>query len=185
MKRKKIIFVFLLMNIFSYAQNQFVYIRYNPKHGNASAIIEKIDKIVAENTGNVKIFISNASTPIIASDRYEWEDVRLILLKMQTENEYYAEDEAIFLNAYFSELFSEIVNDNLHIKGVTDRSWGCTFIISEEILYSNDFEYLAENISINELYERMPIDIMTYNHSPRLKYAQIAADKMFNFNISE
>lgn len=175
----------MILSIFSYAQNQFVYVRYNPKHGNASAIVNTIDNIVNDGSGRVIIFISNASNPIIAYNGSEWEDVRLVLLRMQTANEYYAENEAILLNSFFSELFTEVVNDQLHIKGAFDKAWVCTFIVSKDMLCSDEFESLAENISVNELYERMPVDILTYNNSLRLELAQIATNKMFKFNISE
>jgi len=184
-KRICIIFSLLVLSIVSYAQNQFVYVRYNPKHGNASAIVRTIDNMMRNAQGQVVVFISRASSPIIANNESEWEDVRAGLLRMQTAYEYYAEDESHYLNNYFSKLFAESVDRDLHLKGHADKSWFCTFIISDAMLNSEEFESLAEAISVNELARRMSVDVMTYNESQRLSSAEIVSNTMFKFNISE
>lgn len=185
MKELCIIFSLLVWSIVGYAQNQFVYVRYNPKHGNASAIVRTIDNLIKNTRGQIVVFVSKASTPIIASNEYEWEDVRTGLLSIQSAYEYYAEDESRFLNNYFSKLFVESVDRNLHLKGQTDKSWVCTFIISDAMLNSEEFEYLAEMISVNELFRRMSVDLMTYNESQYLSSAEFVYNTMFKFNTSE
>lgn len=185
MKRLSIIFFLLILGIYTYAQNQFVYVRYNPKHGNASPIIKTIDNLVARSSEKVIVLVSQASSPIIATNSSEWEELRSGLLRMQTAFEYYGEDEAIFINQYFASLFSETVDNQLHLKGKDDSSWVCTFIISKEMLSSEEFESLAETISINELATRMSVDILTYDESQRLSSAEISSNTMFKFNISE
>jgi len=175
----------LIVSIGIYAQNQFVYVRYNPKHGNASAIVKTIDNITKSTSGKVIVFVSQASTPIISTNSSEWEDMRSGLLRMQTAYEYYAEDEATILNKYFASLFTESVDKDLHLHGNNDKSWICTFIVSYEMLHSDEFELLAETISVNELADRMSVDILTYNESPHLSSAEIASNTMFKFNITE
>ena len=179
MRRISIIFFLLVLGMFAYAQNQFVYVRYNPKHGNVSPIVKTIDNM--EHTGNANYFLKI----IIATNGSEWEVLRSGLLRMQTAYEYYAEDEVIFLNQYFAVLFSETVDNQLHLKGENDSSWVCSFIISNEMLSSEEFEALAEGISINELSTRMSVDIFTYDESQRLSSAEISSNTMFKFNISE
>ncbi|MBQ9427895.1 MAG: hypothetical protein IJU36_09775 [Paludibacteraceae bacterium] len=175
----------MVMSIGMYAQNQFVYIRYNPGQGNSSAIVGTVDKLMAKSSGKVVVFVSNAASPIIAANSSEWEEVRSELLRMQSAYEYYAEDESAILNQYYTTLFAESVDKKLHIKGKDDESWVCTFIISEESLHSDEFEALAENISVNELAKRMSVDVLIYSDSPRLSPAEIAANTMFKFNITE
>ena len=164
---------------------EFVYVRYNPKHGNASAIVRTIDNKMRNTNGQIVVFISHASSPIIATNESEWEEVRAGLLRMQTAYEYYAEDESRYLNSFFSKLFAESVDRNLHLMGQVDHSWVCTFIISETMLHSDEFESLAEMISVNELDRRMSVNVMTYNESQRLSLAEVASNTMFKFNISE
>ena len=82
----------------TYAQNQFIYVRYNPKDGNVSAIIRTIDNLIQKSTGETIVFLSQASTPIVATSYSEWEEIRVVLLSMQTAFEYYPEDEALKLN---------------------------------------------------------------------------------------
>ena len=173
------------MCISVYAQNQFVYIRYNPKHGKSTAIVETVDKLMQKSSGKVVVFVSKSANPIIATNRSEWADVRGELLTMQSAFEYYAEDESALLNQYYTNLFSESVDDKLRIKGINDKAWICTFIISQEMLQSDEFEALAENISVNELAMRMSVDVLTYNESSRLLPAEIATNTMFKYNISE
>lgn len=175
----------MVLSIGVYAQNQFVYIRYNPGQGNSSAIVGTVDKLMEMSSGKVVVFVSKAASPIIASNSSEWWEVRGELLRMQSAYEYYAEDESAILNQYYTTLFAESVDKKLHIKGKDDKSWICTFIISEEILHSEEFEALAENISINELAKRMSVDVLTYSNSSRLSPAEIAANTMFKFNITE
>lgn len=185
MKRNLLIMKLLILSVVSYAQNQFVYIRYNPKHGNASAIVRTIDNIMEKSSGKIILFVSQAASPIIATNNYEWEEMRSGLLRMQTAYEYFAEEESVILNQYYTTLFSESVDKNLHIYGEEDKSWACTFIISEEMLHSENFEALAENISVNELASRMSVDILTYNESQRLTPVEIATNTMFKYNISK
>lgn len=185
MRRVTSIFILLILGMFAYAQNQFVYVRYNPKHGNVSPIVKTIDNLVARSSGKVVVLVSQASSPMIAANGSEWEELRSGLLRMQTAYEYYGEDEAIFLNQYFATLFSETVDNQLHLKGKNDSSWVCSFIISKEMLSSEEFESLAESISINELATRMSVDILTYDESQRLSSAEISSNTMFKFNISE
>lgn len=185
MKKILLIVNALAMCVGIYAQNQFVYIRYNPKHGNASAIVKTVDNFMQKSSGKVVVFVSQSANPIIATNSLEWEDVRGGLLSMQSAFEYYAEDESAILNKYYANLFSESVDDKLHIKGIDDKSWVCTFVISQEMLQSEEFESLAENISVNELATRMSVDVLTYNETSRLQPAEIATNTMFKFNISE
>lgn len=186
MKRKLIfLFVFMILGIFAYSQNQFVYVRYNPKHGNVSPIVKTIDNLVSRSLGKVIVLVSHASSPIIATNNSEWEELRSRLLRMQTAYEYYGEDEAIFLNQFFATLFSETVDKQLHLRGKNDSSWACSFIISNEMLSSEEFESLAGCISINELASRMSVDILTYDESQRLSPAEFSSNTMFKFNISE
>ena len=180
-----LILCIVVLSIGVYAQNQFVYIRYNPGQGNSSAIVGTVDKLMAKSSGKVVVFVSNAASPIIATNNSEWEEARSELLRTQSAYEYYAEEESTFLNQYYTTLFAESVDQKLQIKGEEDKSWICTFIISEEILHSEEFEALAENISINELAKRMSVDVLTYSNSSRLSPAEIAANTMFKFNITE
>ncbi|MGN1156034.1 MAG: hypothetical protein ACI4TK_07640 [Agathobacter sp.] len=129
--------------------------------------------------------MSQAATPFIASNESEWDEVRIDLLRMQTAYEYYMEEEARALNNYFSDLFVESVDSNLKLSGQNDKSWVCTFMISNTMIQSEEFESLAEIISVNELPRRMSIDILTYNESPYLSSAEMASNTMFKFNVSE
>lgn len=181
MRKAGLILLCLILSVVSFAQNQFVYIRYNPAHGNASAIVNFVDNLVDNTNGQFRVFISNAATPTIVTNDIEWTDVRTKLLSMQIANEYYAEDEANILHRYFVELFGESVDDKLHLRGMADNTWKCTFIISEAMLHSVDFDALAEVISINELEQRMAVDILTYNESRDLTFAEITPNTMFNF----
>lgn len=183
-KRNCLVMLFLALKIISYAQNQFVYVRYSPKDGNVSAIVNTIDDMVQNAMGNVIVFLSRASTPMIATNNHEWNEIRSELLGMQTAYDYFAEDEALILNRYYADLFSETVNESLHLKGTDDKSWVCTFIISEQMFHSNEFESLAENISVNELFSRMPVDILTYNESQRLSVVDAEMESMFKFNLN-
>lgn len=179
-----LVMLFLTLGMLSYTQNQFVYVRYSPKDGNVSAIINTIDDMVQNAMGNVIVFLSRASTPMIATNNHEWNEIRSELLGMQTAYDYFAEDEALILNRYYADLFSETVNESLHLKGTDDKSWVCTFIISEQMFHSNEFESLAENISVNELFSRMPVDILTYNESQRLSDVDAEMESMFKFNLN-
>lgn len=180
-----LVIMFLILSVVTYAQNQFIYVRYNPKDGNVSAIIRTIDNLIQKSTGETIVFLSQASTPIVATSYSEWEEIRVVLLSMQTAFEYYPEDEALKLNQYYTDLFSEIIDENLHLKGANDESWVCTFIISEVMLNSHEFEALAENIAINELARRMSVDILTYNDTQYLSIAELESNTMFKFNLSE
>ncbi len=184
MKKVPLLLSMLVWVIIMNAQNQFVYVRYNPRHGNASTIVRTIDNILQESQGQVVVFISRADSPLLASNIEEWEENRTSLLGMQTAYEYYAEDELIVLNEYFTELFSEFVDMNLHLMGKNDKSWICTFIISEK-MFHEEFEFLAESISINELVSRMPVNVLTYSDAPQLLTMEAVSNRMFNFNISE
>ncbi len=184
-KRVSILLVLFFWTGLSYSQNRFVYVWYNPTHGNASAIVGAIDEMIEKDQGRVVVFVSQASSPIIATNNTEWEEVRSGLLRMQTSYEYYAEDEATLLNDYFATLFIETVDRDLHIKGAEDKVWSCTFIISETMLHSEEFETLAETISVNELTTRMAVNVLTYNDSQRLSLAEIPANTMFNFNTTK
>ena len=182
-KRICLIMMFLVLWGLGYAQNQFVYVRYNPSEGNVSAIVNTIDDMVRSAMGEVVVFLSQASTPVIATDSHGWSEIRTELLGMQTAYDYFAEDEALVLNRYYAELFSETVDDSLRLRGADDQSWECTFIISEQMYYSDEFESLAENISVNGLTSRMSVDILTYNDSQRLSSVDMELKSMFKYNL--
>ncbi len=186
MIKKTLLFITLLIgSIYCFAQNQFVYVRYIPKDGNVSAITKAIDNIVNSTRGNIYVFISNASSPIIASNETEWQDAKTELLSMQTAYEYFPDEESFLLNQLYTKLFDESVYDNLHIRGKYDEQWICTYIVSQSMLNSSDMDALAENISVNELPNRMAVDILTYNEGNRLDNAEIYANTMFQFNITQ
>ena len=86
-----LVIMFLILSVVTYAQNQFIYVRYNPKDGNVSAIIRTIDNLIQKSTGETIVFLSQASTPIVATSYSEWEEIRVVLLSMQTAFEYYAD----------------------------------------------------------------------------------------------
>ncbi len=165
------------------AQNHFVYVRYNPQHGNASAIVQVIDQIETNEKGKVVVFCSRESNPIIARERSEWEELRSHILVMQTAYGYYHEDECSKLNALYTEIFNETVEKQLRIIGSNDASWMCTFILSESIMKSEESEALIENIVVNELPARMDIKLMIYNEKTRLTSVQLPKNGIFNYNI--
>lgn len=166
-----------------YAQNHFVYVRYSPKDGNVSPVVSTIEQIRNQVDGQVVVFISKASTPIVATSEKEWNEARETLLGMQVEFDYYPQEEATMLNAYFTQYFRESVSSSLHISGENDDKWTATFIVSENMLQSNEFEYIVENIYVNELLQRMNVDIFTYNeYDNRLSSAKMPENKLFLFN---
>jgi hypothetical protein len=166
-----------------HAQNHFVYVRYSPKDGNVSAVISAIEELKNQSDGQVVVFISKASTPIVATKEKEWFDAREALLSMQVEFDYYPQEEATLLNTYFMQYFMESVSSSLHIRGENDNEWTTTFIVSENMLQSDEFEYLAESIYVSELLQRMDVDIFTYNgYDNRLSSVDIPENKLFLFD---
>ena len=55
-----LVIMFLILSVVTYAQNQFIYVRYNPKDGNVSAIIRTIDNLIQKSTGATIVFFSQA-----------------------------------------------------------------------------------------------------------------------------
>ena len=182
MMRKFIWFVLLgFCCTYICAQNRFIYIRYNPKYGNASAIVNAVDGMLQQAGGRSVIFVSQASTPVVATNAEEWQRARSGLLRMQTAYEYYPEEESAILNRFYSTLFHETVSPDLHLTSSGDGQWLCTYIVSEQATQSDEFDALAENIAVNELPRRMNVSVLTYNESQSLSTTDIPANKMFNF----
>ncbi|MBO5361905.1 MAG: hypothetical protein J6A35_03005 [Paludibacteraceae bacterium] len=183
MMKRFALLLLMTMNVFVlFAQNHFVYVRYSPKDGNVSPVISAIEQIQNQAYGQVAIFVSKASTPFIVTTEKEWSEARENLLGMQVEYDYYPQEEASLLNTYFAQFFKETVSPSLHITGDDDRSWTVTFIVSESMLQSSEFEYVAENICVNELLDRMDVEILTYNDDSSLSSANIPESKLFLYN---
>ena len=182
---QRITLLVLLMMIacLMHAQNHFVYVRYSPKDGNVSPVVSTIEELRSQADGQVVVFISNASTPIVATTEKEWFDARKTLLSMQVEFDYYPQEEAKMLNTYFTQYFRETVSSTLHISGEYDDKWTATFIVSENMSQSEEIEYIVECIYVNELFKRMDVDILTYNEDDaRLSSAKLPDNKLFLFN---
>lgn len=182
MRRISLLLLLMMSACMLHAQNHFVYVRYSPKDGNVSPIISAVEQIRNQAYGQVVIFVSKASTPFVVTTEKEWSEARENLLSMQVEYDYYPQEEATLLNAYFTQFFKETVSSSLHITGDDDRSWTVTFIVSENMLQSDEFEYVAENICVNELLDRMEVDVLTYDDNSRLSSANIPESKLFLFN---
>ena len=184
MMKRFALLLFMTMNAFVLlAQNHFVYVRYSPKDGNVSPVISHIEQIRSTSSSQMIVFISHALAPIIVTQDKEWQNARDILLSMQVEYDYYPLEEASLLNSCFSQYFKEVVTSDLHIQGEEDRNWVVTYIVSEDMLQSNDFEYLAENIYVNELINRMDVNILTYNEfDNELSLVNFPKNMLFQFN---
>lgn len=182
MRRIFLLLLLMMSACMLHAQNHFVYVRYSPKEGNVSPVISAIEQIRNQANGQVVIFVSKASTPFVVTNANEWNEARENLLGMQVEYDYYPQEEATLLNTYFTQFFKETVSPSLHITGDDDTSWMTTFIVSENMLQSLEFEYIAENIYVNELLDRMDVEVLTYNDDSRLSSASIPENKLFLFN---
>lgn len=174
-------FILLLFSCATFAQNSFVYVRYNPQQGNASVVVDYIDNLYS-GYGNVIVFFSNSVNPIVTRNFEDWSDLRSQILSMQIAPDYYEQEEIGLLNEQFTKYFAEFVEANKTIKGSQDKDWTFISITSE-----NDFDEassaLSKIISVNQLIDRMKITHYTYNESNKLQKKVLNNKSEYNLNF--
>ena len=165
--RKAVIILALLWCVFSgFAQNSFIYLRYDLTQGNASVIVSKIDNIIRGTQGKFVIYKSDGTTPVVCTNHETWREMRASLLSQQTVSDYYEDVDMGRINQLFVELFAEKVSgySNLSLSGNKDNEWTCTFIISKEMVRNaNDADLVLRLASINQLEDRMNLRIFAYS----------------------
>lgn len=138
------------------AQDNFVYLQFNPKEGSASDVVEFVEKMHnASNNDESRliIYVSNDSRPYKVTDWEYWKEVRRKLLGQQASADFYEKYELLQLSNLFSEIFSESVNDNIDIVGRYDKKLTCNFVVSEYMI-KNEEDFFEKLIYINQLSDR-------------------------------
>lgn len=148
------------------AQSNFVYVRYDLSQGDASFVVEEIEKIIEKTTGQYVIYYSNGQNPTICTKQEEWLVLRSSILTQQTTPDYYADEDIVRLNTLFSQYFSEIVDvENMKLSGKDDRKWTCTFILSDQMIRDDsDADLVLRIVAINQLEERIKVSVLSYNN---------------------
>ncbi len=183
-----LLLILLALGMSTYAQNNIVYVRYDMAQGSASLVVSKIGSILENTKGEFLIYYSNGQTPTICNDFEEWSQLKTEILSQQTSPDYYPEDDFIKLNLLFEEKFKETVSTGspMSISGPNDRTWTCTFILSEQML-DNDEEsdLISRIISINGLEKRMAVKIWSYNNNDieSVRLDDLNQSKLYNYFV--
>lgn len=175
------VILLFLVGIVSHADNVFVYVRFNPLEGNASAVINDIDNYY-QNNNKVIVYIYNPAKAIVAKDKEEWADARFKLLAMQTAEDYYVEDDIKGLFSIWDELFGDEIDESGDIIGYSDKKWTCVFYLSQEC-YNNDKnnEPLCLAILSEKIIKRMPLLFKIYSDSVSVEEKNIPKNNIFQY----
>lgn len=175
------VIVLSLVGVVSHADNVFVYVRFNPLEGNASAVVNDIDNYY-QNNNKVIVYIYNPTKAIVAKDKEEWADAKFKLLAMQTAEDYYAEDDVKGLFSIWNELFEDEIDESGDIVGYSDKKWSCVFYLSQKC-YNNEKnnESLCLAILSEEIIKRMPMFFKSYNDSVSVEEKNIPNNNIFQY----
>lgn len=186
MKRVILISVALFICSVVLAQNNFIYVKYDLAFGKSSALIDYIENIIDNDRGEYIIYYSEGSEPIVAKNKQQWENIRKTILIQQSSPDYYVDIDCDSLNKQFVEWFDESVVNN-SIRGKNDSWWDCTFILPKEIIENGQADMIARLISINQLQDRMKVNIISYNdeHLEQISLKEIKTNTIFNYKIGE
>lgn len=173
----KILFILVLLAVsFStYAQSRyFFYVRYDPREGNASAVVEEIDRIARRNPTQLLIMLSGGSEPKIA-DASQWNELRQEILIQQNSPVVYSDVEQKLLDELFTQQMKEHVRidgERMILSGEYDSDWTISFVLSENAYgRREDYEIVPlEFALINQLRERgMNVRWYSFNDSTKLE----------------
>lgn len=168
------------------AQNNFVYVRYDLSQGDASFVVEEIEKIIEKTTGRYVVYYSNGQNPTICTKHEDWRLLRSSILTQQTAPDYYADEDIVRLNTLFSQYFSEVVDvENMKLSGKDDRKWTCTFILSDQMMHDeSDADMVLRLVAINQIEERMKVSVVSYNDegSERKTIEDLQKNKLIKYS---
>lgn len=173
--KKLFILVLLALSFSNYAQSRyFFYVRYDPREGNAAAVVGEIDRIARRNPTQLLVMLSGGSEPQIA-DASQWNELRQVILTQQNSPVVYSDIEQRLLNEFFSRQMKEQVRfdgDRMAISGEYDADWTISFVLSESAYgRREDYEIVPLEFSlINQLRERgMNVRWYSFNDSTMLE----------------
>lgn len=178
------LFIYILLTCVmvgtTFAENHFVYLRYDPKAGSPKPIVEVVENLFAQRARNqVLVFLSTNDRSLLARTELEWLDIRGELYTMQSTPEFYAHNDISLLTQIFTETFSPKVDGAMHLRGSNDNQWTCHFIVPQEMFVSEDMESILQLISLNELPSRLSVTVQTYDAGSELHFIQALPNGKF------
>ena len=169
-----LLFFLFCLSFTSMAQNKyFYYVRFDPQEGDASAIVNEIDRVANSHPDQLIVMLSWEATPKISTDVEGWKNIRNSILTQQNTLSFYERNEEDAMNKLFSQYFDEHVRPDdgkLKISGSNDSRWTVCFVMSER-MWEEDFEIVPLEVSkINELTNRdLTVRWLSYGEDSRLQ----------------
>ena len=169
--------------------NHLIYIRYDVGHGNPSAIVNEVDRIM-NGSGDVLIFYSQASHPIIAT-KDSWTNLRTKMLTSSTSDAFDGDVDFETLDSLFNTVFAEKANFGLEgyrINGLNDGVWNVTFIMSKQMFSTTESYELVplQFVDISQLLDRnIPLSFLYYDDSSTLGRIETLTHPLFGFSYSQ
>ena len=176
MKKLLILSLFALHFSLSSAQNRhFYYVRFDPQEGNASAIVDEIDRVANTYPYQLIVVLSWGANPKVSTDVESWKSIRSSILTQQNSSTFNAREEEELLNNLFAQQLDERARPNdgkMKLYGPNDSQWSVSFVLSEKMYErQEDYEIVPLEFSkINELTERgISVHWLSYGDGSRLE----------------